>query len=78
MAQEPIDGEHTVSEAIKIELANGATVIGRLWTRPSKRGSFEVEYSGRRKTDGRSDYIEIGRIRAIARIILREMAEQNR
>lgn len=77
MAQEPIDGEHTVSEAIKIELANGATVIGRLWTRPSKRGSFEVEYGGRRKTDGRY-YIEIGRIRAIARIILREMTEQDR
>ena len=44
---------------------------------PSRRGGFEVEYDMMRKTDGRTDYVREGEIRMMARIILREMAEQS-
>jgi hypothetical protein len=52
-----------------------AHVIGTLWLHPSRCGSFEVEYGGMRETDGRTDYTDIGQIRGIARLKLREMAK---
>lgn len=68
---------HTVSEPLSIPLRDGNVVTGTLWLRPSRRGSFEVEYEGCRKTDGRFDYTSETHIRAMARMILREMAEKN-
>ncbi len=66
----------TVSEPLTTTLESGAKVTGTLWLHPSRRGGFEVEYEGVRRTDGRTDYIDIAHIRSIARIMLREMAEQ--
>lgn len=68
--------ELSVSEPLTAKLSGGAEVNGVLWLHPSRRGSFEVEYKGIRRTDGRTDYTDISHIRSIARIILREMAEQ--
>ena len=47
------------------------TVTGTFWFDPV-RGRFEVEYAGRRKSDGRTGY-DLGHARCLARIILREM-----
>ena len=66
--------ELTHSEPIEAELSNGTTVKGTLWTRPSGLGSFEVEFDGRRKSDGRSDYSDRNHLKAIARNVLRELA----
>jgi len=67
---------HTVSEPISTTLADGRKVKGTLWLHPSRSGSFEVEYDGLRKSDGRSDYASYTHIRLIAIAILKELAEQ--
>jgi hypothetical protein len=67
--------ELTVSETITTPTGSGKTVTGTLWLHPSKRGRFEVDYDGVRGTDGRTDYTDESHMRAIARMILREMAE---
>lgn len=68
--------ELSVSEPLTITLQGATKITGTLWLHPSRRGGFEVEYNGVRRTDGRTDYTNIGHIRAIARMMLREMAEQ--
>ena len=68
--------ELTHSEPIEAILSNGTTVKGTLWTPPSALGSFQVEFNGRRKSDGRSDYSNRNHLKAIARTVLREMAEK--
>ena len=65
--------ELTVSEIITVSV-NDKTVTGTLWLHPSKRGRFEVEYNGIRKSDGRTDYANENHLRSIAKIILKEMA----
>jgi hypothetical protein len=67
----------TVSMPLSITLKNGTTVTGMLWLHPSRRGRFEVEYDGVRKSDGRTDYTSEGHIIAIARLLLRELAEKS-
>jgi len=67
---------HTVSESITVTLSDGKIATGILWLHPSLMGSFEVEYNGIRKPDGRTDYTNVGHIRAIAKVILKEMAEK--
>ena len=66
----------THSEAIEAILSNGTTVKGTLWTLPSGVGKFEVEFNGRRISDGRSDYSNKSELKAIARTVLRELAEK--
>jgi hypothetical protein len=68
--------QYTISEPLSIELPKGTVVAGRLWLRPSRQESFEVEYGGKLEHDGRTDYEDIGHMTSIARIILREMAEE--
>ena len=65
----------TVPESITT-IFNGKTVTGTLWLHPSRRGRFEVEYNGMRKTDNRTDYTDEGHIRGIAKLILQEMVEE--
>lgn len=65
-----------VSEPLTITLESGRVVSGILWLHPSGRGKFEVEYHGHRKTDGRS-YTDAAHLMAIARILLRELAEEH-
>ena len=67
---------HTVSEPISTTLLDGTKVTGTLWLHPSRLGSFEVEYNGMRKTDGRTDYVQIAHLRSIARMILAELAQK--
>jgi hypothetical protein len=74
-SQEP--NVHTISESLTAELRSGEVVHGTLWLHPSRRGSFEVEYRGIRKTDGRTNYTNEVHIRAIARLILCELAEDH-
>jgi hypothetical protein len=74
MSDDP-HSELTVSERLSAQLSNGTTAIGRLWLHHTRRGRFEVEYCGKRKSDGHTDYTEIGFIRVLARILLRELAE---
>jgi hypothetical protein len=66
--------EHTISEPLSVTLRDGTVVTGTLWLHPSHRGSFEVEYRGVRRTDGRTDYSNEGHLKAIARRILYELA----
>jgi hypothetical protein len=68
---------YTKSEPISVSLPNGATAAGRLWMLSSRRGSFQVEYRGKRKFDGRTDYRSLAHMRCIGRLILREMAEED-
>jgi hypothetical protein len=68
------ESQLTVSEPLSTTLKDGRVVHGTLWLHPSRRGSFEVEYHGERKTDGRADYTNIEHIRSIARIVLTELA----
>ena len=68
--------DYTISEPISTRLADGTTIAGRLWLLPSRIGSFQVEYGGKRKYDGRADYWDVGHMRGIAVVILREMAEE--
>lgn len=63
------------SKPISTILDNGKTVTGTLWIPASRMGRFEVEYNGIRKTDGRTDYVCEAHMVAIARIILKELAE---
>ena len=72
--QTPYD-ELTISEPLSVTLKDGTTARGTLWMHPSRRGGFEVECGWGRKSDGRAHYQHVGHIGAIARIILREMAE---
>jgi hypothetical protein len=69
------DDELTISIPLSTHLRNGACVSGTLWMHASRRGRFEVEYRGMRKSDGRSDYTNEGHMKAIGVMILREMAE---
>jgi hypothetical protein len=66
---------HTDAVHISATLNDGTVVAGKLWMHPSRRGSFEVEYGGERHTDGRSGYRNEAHIRAVARILLRDLAE---
>jgi hypothetical protein len=43
---------------------------------PSRKGRFEVEYKGVRKSDERSDYRSEEHIRMIAVVLLKELAEE--
>lgn len=65
----------TIAEPLPITLSDGTAATGTLWMHVSRRGHFEVEYKGERKSDGRRYYADKGSIHAIARILLREMAE---
>lgn len=67
--------DHTIFEPLSVTLGSGKVIMGTLWLHPSRRGSFQVEYGGMRKTDGRADYTNEAHIRSIARLILRELAE---
>jgi hypothetical protein len=67
--------QHTISQEISTTLKDGAKVTGTLWLHPSRRGSFEVEYNGRRASDHRNDYTSETAMKGMARTILREMAE---
>jgi hypothetical protein len=58
---------HTDAVPISATLDDGTVVTGRLWMHPSRRGSFEVEYDGERRADGRSNYRNEAHIRAVAR-----------
>ncbi len=66
---------HTKSEPISVTLSNSEIVTGTFWFHPSQMGSFEIEYNGSKKSDGRCDYTDIAHMRSIARIMLSEMAE---
>ncbi|MEJ0088633.1 MAG: hypothetical protein WDM80_02620 [Limisphaerales bacterium] len=67
--------ELSVTESITATV-NGKTVTGTLWLHSSRRGRFEVEYNGIRKSDNRTDYTNEGHIRGIAKLILQEMIEE--
>jgi hypothetical protein len=66
----------TVSEPISVKLQDGTAVTGTLWMHPSRKGRFEVEYKGVRKSDERSDYRGEEHIRMIAVVLLKELAEE--
>jgi hypothetical protein len=68
----------SVSEPLSTVLRDGTVVTGILWLNPSRRGQFWVEYNGELKTDDRRDYVDEGHMKVIARIILREMAREER
>jgi hypothetical protein len=68
--------EFTVSEPLSTALRDGRVAHGTLWMHVSRSGGFEVEYDGRRASDHRTDYHNEGRIRFMAKMILREMAEK--
>jgi len=76
-AHDPFD-TLTVSVPLTVALGDGTTARGSLWMHPSRKGRFEVEYKGQRKSDGRSDYMSEAHIRAIAVFILKEMAVAER
>ncbi len=67
----------TVSEPITTTLADGSVVEGTLWTHPSGKGRFKVFFANKSKLDDRS-YMSIEHIRSVARVVLREMAEDRR
>lgn len=77
MARRQKPNEHTVSEPLSTTLKDGSIITGTLWLHPSRRGSFEVEYKGMRKSDHRTDYTSEAHIKAIAMTILRELAEDS-
>ena len=62
----------TASEPLSITLDDGSVIDGTLWFHPSRRGQFKVSHGGISKTNGRS-YVTLQHMRAVARIILREM-----
>jgi hypothetical protein len=62
----------TASEPLSITLDDGSVIDGTLWFHPSRRGQFKVSHGGISKTNGRS-YMTLQHMRAVARIILREM-----
>jgi hypothetical protein len=47
------EDEYPISEPLAARLANGTIAAGRLRLLPDRNG-FQVEYGGRRKTDGRT------------------------
>lgn len=69
------DQSLTISEPLETTLKDGTVIQGKIWMHPSRKGNFEVEYQGARKTDARTDYTSEGHMRSIAKIILQEMAE---
>ena len=69
--------EHSVPVAISANLQDGSVVTGIMWMLPARVGSFEIEYDGVRRTDGRSDYTGQAHMRSIARMLLQELAEQS-
>jgi hypothetical protein len=69
------DDDLTVSVPLTVSLPSGRTVTGTLWMHVSRRGRFEVEYRGVRKSDDRTHYENEGEIRAMARIVLAEIAQ---
>jgi hypothetical protein len=70
------EDELTVSRPISVTLPDGRMINGTIWMHVSRRGRFEVEYGGRRKSDGRSDYTSEGHMSAIAKFLLTEMAQE--
>jgi hypothetical protein len=68
MSKRDKSNEHTVSQPLSVTMKDGSTIAGTLWLHPSRRGSFEVEYDGVRKTDHRSDYTNESHIIGIAKI----------
>jgi hypothetical protein len=75
MIKPALPSQHTDAAPISATLNDGTVVTGKLWMHPSRRGSFEVEYDGERRSDGRSSYRNEAHIRAVARILLRDLAE---
>ena len=69
--------QHTVFIRLSTALEDGTVVTGILWMLPSRTGSFEVEYDGIRKSDGRTDYVSESSMRVVARSLLKEMAENS-
>jgi hypothetical protein len=67
---------HTVAEPLTVTLGNGTEVVGTVWLHPSRRGSFEVEYGGRRVGNGRAGYSSPDEMREAAREMLRGMAKR--
>ena len=78
MSKRQKPNERTVSEPLPATLRDGTVVTGTLWLHPSRKGSFEVEYKGARKSDGHIDYTHEGYIKVMARIVLRELVEEIR
>ena len=70
--------QHTILVRLSTALDDGTVVTGILWMLPSRTGSFEVEYDGVRKTDGRTDYTTESQMRVVARSLLKEMAESSK
>jgi hypothetical protein len=70
----------TVWKQIEATCWDGRVVTGTgtLWMNASRRGRFEVEYNGMRRTDGRSDYTNEAEINFFARRLLLEMTEEDR
>jgi hypothetical protein len=69
---------HTVAEPLTVTMGNGTEVVGTVWFHPSRRGSFEVEYGGRRVGNGRAGYAHPEEMREAAREMLRGMAQTQR
>ena len=65
----------TVSEPLSITRRDGSTAHGTVWMHASRRGRFEVEYNGMRRSDERTDYTSEVHIRMIAKLLLRELAD---
>ena len=65
----------TVPELLSTRLSDGTRVTGTLWLHPLRRGRFEIEYRGKRKSDGHTEYTNVGYVRCLGRILLRELAE---
>jgi hypothetical protein len=74
--QSNLSNPHTVPETLTVTMGNGTEVIGTVWLHPSRRGSFEVEYEGRRVGNGRAGYAGVDEMREAARTMLRGMAEK--
>ena len=70
--------EHGVPVAISANLQDGSVVTGIMCMLPDRMGSFEVEYEGVRRTDGRSYDTGEAHMRSIARMLLQELAEQSK
>lgn len=69
------ENPHTVATPISATLQDGRIVSGTLWLRPSRLGSFEVEYGSVRSGDGRVDNKSEAKIKMTAQLMLVELAE---
>jgi hypothetical protein len=70
--------EHTESASIMAILADGSLAIGTMWMTPARTGTSQVEYDGKWRSGGRSDYSDESEMRAAAKALLKEMAEPHR